>query len=178
MPPHKPWRLPAGRELCRRGKSTSVVISRHRLCGCAHCYGRDLARGHIINKGEAIGVIAAQSIGEPGTQLTMRTFHIGGAASRAAAESSIQVKNKGSIKLSNVKSVVNSSGKPVITSRRSELKLIDEFGRTKESYKVPYGAVLAKGDGEQVAGGETVANWYPHTMPVITEVSGLYALLT
>ncbi|MCG7044721.1 hypothetical protein, partial [Pseudomonas aeruginosa] len=89
---------------------------------CAHCYGRDLARGHIINKGEAIGVIAAQSIGEPGTQLTMRTFHIGGAASRAAAESSIQVKNKGSIKLSNVKSVVNSSGKLVITSRNTELK--------------------------------------------------------
>lgn len=82
------------------------------------------------------------------------------------------VKNKGSIKLSNVKSVVNSSGKLVITSRNTELKLIDEFGRTKESYKVPYGAVLAKGDGEQVAGGETVANWDPHTMPVITEVSG------
>ena len=102
-----------------------------------------VARGHIINKGEAIGVIAAQSIGEPGTQLTMRTFHIGGAASRAAAESSIQVKNKGSIKLSNVKSVVNSSGKLVITSRNTELKLIDEFGRTKESYKVPYGAVRA-----------------------------------
>ncbi len=102
----------------------------------------------------------------------MRTFHIGGAASRAAAESSIRVKNKGSIKLSNVKSVVNSSGKLVITSRNTELKLIDEFGRTKESYKVPYGAVMAKGDGEQVAGGETVANWDPHTMPVITEVSG------
>ena len=129
------------------------------------------ARGHIINKGEAIGVIAAQSIGEPGTQLTMRTFHIGGAASRAAAESSIR-ENKGSIKLSNAKSVVNSSGKLVITSRNTELKLIDEFGRTKESYKVPYGAVMAKGDGEQVAGGETVANWDPHTMPVITEVSG------
>ncbi len=80
--------------------------------------------------------------------------------------------NKGSIKLSNVKSVVNSSGKLVITSRNTELKLIDEFGRTKESYKVPYGAVMAKGDGEQVAGGETVANWDPHTMPVITEVSG------
>lgn len=82
------------------------------------------------------------------------------------------VKNKGSIKLSNAKSVVNSSGKLVITSRNTELKLIDEFGRTKESYKVPYGAVMAKGDGEQVAGGETVANWDPHTMPVITEVSG------
>ena len=139
---------------------------------CAKCYGRDLGRGTLVNAGESVGVIAAQSIGEPGTQLTMRTFHIGGAASRAAAESSIQVKNKGSIKLSNAKSVVNSSGKLVITSRNTELKLIDEFGRTKESYKVPYGAVMAKGDGEQVAGGETVANWDPHTMPVITEVSG------
>ena len=139
---------------------------------CAHCYGRDLARGHIINKGEAVGVIAAQSIGEPGTQLTMRTFHIGGAASRAAAESSIQVKNKGTIKLINAKSVTNSAGKLVITSRNVELNMIDEFGRTKESYKVPYGSVMAKGDGEQVNAGETVANWDPHTMPVITEVSG------
>ena len=139
---------------------------------CSKCYGANMATGEAVQVGEAVGIIAAQSIGEPGTQLTMRTFHIGGAASRAAAESSIQVKNKGSIKLSNVKSVVNSSGKLVITSRNTELKLIDEFGRTKESYKVPYGAVLAKGDGEQVAGGETVANWDPHTMPVITEVSG------
>ena len=153
-------------------KVRSVVSCDTDFGVCAHCYGRDLARGHLINKGEAIGVIAAQSIGEPGTQLTMRTFHIGGAASRAAAESSIQVKNKGSIRLSNAKSVVNSSGKLVITSRNTELKLIDEFGRTKESYKVPYGSVMAKGDGEQVAGGETVANWDPHTMPVITEVSG------
>lgn len=125
-----------------------------------------------MNKGEAIGVIAAQSIGEPGTQLTMRTFHIGGAASRAAAESSIRVKNKGNLKLSNAKFVVNSDGKLVITSRNTELKLIDEFGRTKESYKVPYGATLAKGDSAEVNGGETVANWDPHTMPVITEVSG------
>jgi DNA-directed RNA polymerase subunit beta' len=139
---------------------------------CANCYGRDLARGHIINKGEAIGVIAAQSIGEPGTQLTMRTFHIGGAASRAAAESSIQVKNTGTIKLSNHKHVSNSNGKLVITSRNTELKLIDEFGRTKESYKVPYGSVMGKGDGASVNGGETVANWDPHTMPVISEVSG------
>ncbi|XPE46118.1 hypothetical protein ACNKHO_25640 [Shigella flexneri] len=90
-------------------KVRSVVSCDTDFGVCAHCYGRDLARGHIINKGEAIGVIAAQSIGEPGTQLTMRTFHIGGAASRAAAESSIQVKNKGSIKLSNAKSVVNSA---------------------------------------------------------------------
>ncbi|MBC8654713.1 hypothetical protein GQR86_19530 [Providencia vermicola] len=115
---------------------------------------------------------AAQSIGEPGTQLTMRTFHIGGAASRAAAESSIQVRNTGTLKLVNAKYVTNSEGKLVITSRNTELRLIDEFGRTKESYKVPYGAHLTKGDGAAVTGGETVANWDPHTMPVVSEVSG------
>ncbi|MDH2899059.1 DNA-directed RNA polymerase subunit beta', partial [Rahnella variigena] len=153
-------------------KVRSVVSCETDFGVCANCYGRDLARGHIINKGEAIGVIAAQSIGEPGTQLTMRTFHIGGAASRAAAESSIQVKNTGTIKLSNHKHVSNSNGKLVITSRNTELKLIDEFGRTKESYKVPYGSVMGKGDGASVNGGETVANWDPHTMPVISEVSG------
>ncbi|AYB48443.1 DNA-directed RNA polymerase subunit beta' [Candidatus Williamhamiltonella defendens] len=153
-------------------KVRSVVSCETDFGVCAHCYGRDLARGHIINKGEAVGVIAAQSIGEPGTQLTMRTFHIGGAASRAAAESSIQVKSKGNLKLDNAKFVMNASGKLVITSRNTELKLLDDFGRTKESYRVPYGAVMAKGDGAEVTSGETVANWDPHTMPVITEVSG------
>ncbi len=154
-------------------KVRSVVTCNTDFGVCAKCYGRDLARGHIINKGEAIGVIAAQSIGEPGTQLTMRTFHIGGAASRAAAESSIQVRNKGTLKLFNAKFITNTAGKLVITSRNTELRLIDEFGRTKESYKVPYGAQLAKGDGEAVNGGETVANWDPHTMPVVSEVSGI-----
>ena len=154
-------------------KVRSVVTCDTDFGVCAKCYGRDLARGHIINKGEAIGVIAAQSIGEPGTQLTMRTFHIGGAASRAAAESSIQVRNKGTLKLINAKFITNTAGKLVITSRNTELRLIDEFGRTKESYKVPYGAQLSKGDGEAVNGGETVANWDPHTMPVVSEVSGI-----
>ncbi|HXK00551.1 MAG TPA: DNA-directed RNA polymerase subunit beta' [Buchnera sp. (in: enterobacteria)] len=139
---------------------------------CAYCYGRDLARGHLVNKGEAIGVIAAQSIGEPGTQLTMRTFHIGGAASRAAAASSIQVKNKGKIDLNNSKSVINSEGKIVITSRNVELRMIDELGRIQESYKVPYGAIMIKGHGENVNAGEIIAKWDPHTMPVITEVNG------
>lgn len=150
----------------------SVVSCETDFGVCANCYGRDLARGHLINKGEAIGVIAAQSIGEPGTQLTMRTFHIGGAASRAAAESRIQIKNKGILKLINVKFVLNAAGKLVITSRNTELKLIDEFGRTKESYKVPYGSIMDKGDGETVSSGETVANWDPHTMPIISEVNG------
>ncbi|QDF65528.1 DNA-directed RNA polymerase subunit beta' [Shewanella sp. SNU WT4] len=139
---------------------------------CANCYGRDLARGHIINHGEAIGVIAAQSIGEPGTQLTMRTFHIGGAASRASAENNVQVKNSGSLKLHNAKHVTNNEGKLVIVSRSSELAIIDELGREKERYKVPYGTVLEKLDDTSVNAGEIIANWDPHTHPIITEVAG------
>ncbi|WP_343188677.1 DNA-directed RNA polymerase subunit beta' [Buchnera aphidicola (Neophyllaphis varicolor)] len=153
-------------------KVRSVVNCETDFGICASCYGRDLARGKLVNKGEAIGVIAAQSIGEPGTQLTMRTFHIGGAASRAATESSIQIRNKGKIKLKNAKSVINSTGKIVITSRNVELKMIDDHGRTKESYKIPYGAIMSKGNGEIAYTGETIANWDPHTMPVITEVNG------
>ncbi len=139
---------------------------------CAQCYGRDLARGHLINQGEAIGVVAAQSIGEPGTQLTMRTFHIGGAASRASAENSVQVKNNGTLKLQNAKFVTNSENQLVITSRSSELTVIDELGREKERYKVPYGAVLSKKDGEDIKSGDVIANWDPHTHPIITEVAG------
>lgn len=139
---------------------------------CSYCYGRDLSRGNLVNKGEAIGVIAAQSIGEPGTQLTMRTFHIGGAASKIATESNIQVKNTGIINLNNSKSVTNSEGKIVITSRNVELRIIDEVGRIKESYKVPYGAVMDKFNGEKVNSGDIVSKWDPHTMPIITEVNG------
>ncbi|TWU63786.1 DNA-directed RNA polymerase subunit beta' [Shewanella algae] len=139
---------------------------------CAKCYGRDLARGHLINQGEAIGVVAAQSIGEPGTQLTMRTFHIGGAASRASAENNVQVKNAGNLKLHNAKFVKNSDGKLVIVSRSSELAIIDELGREKERYKVPYGTVLETLEGAEVNAGQTIANWDPHTHPIITEVAG------
>jgi DNA-directed RNA polymerase subunit beta'' (EC 2.7.7.6) len=153
-------------------KVRSVVTCETDFGCCANCYGRDLARGHLVNHGESVGVIAAQSIGEPGTQLTMRTFHIGGAASRAAAENNIQVKNKGSMHLHNAKSVTNSDGKLVITSRATEMTIVDEFGRTKESYKVPYGAMLGKQDAEAVEAGDVVANWDPHTMPIITEVEG------
>ncbi|MDH3000269.1 DNA-directed RNA polymerase subunit beta' [Chelonobacter oris] len=153
-------------------KVRSVVTCSTDFGVCAKCYGRDLARGHLINNGEAVGVIAAQSIGEPGTQLTMRTFHIGGAASRAASESSIQIKNNGSIRLANAKFVTNKDGKLVITSRNTELTVIDAFGRTKENYKVPYGAILSKNDGSEVNAGEIIANWDPHTMPVISEVEG------
>ncbi|WDR80539.1 DNA-directed RNA polymerase subunit beta' [Candidatus Purcelliella pentastirinorum] len=153
-------------------KVRSVVSCETNFGVCSYCYGRDLARGHIINKGEAIGVIAAQSIGEPGTQLTMRTFHIGGAASRAALSSNIQVKNNGKIKLINAKTVLNSDNMLVIISRNVELKMIDKFGRIKESYKVPYGAVIVKGDDEYANSGEIIANWDPHTMPIISEING------
>ncbi|MCU4677535.1 DNA-directed RNA polymerase subunit beta' [Catenovulum sp. 2E275] len=153
-------------------KVRSVITCNNDFGVCAQCYGRDLARGHVINQGESVGVIAAQSIGEPGTQLTMRTFHIGGAASRASAENSIQVKTDGSIKLARAKFVTNSDGKLVITSRSSELTVIDEQGRQKERYKIPYGAVMSKGDGDAVSGGEVIANWDPHTHPIITEVAG------
>ncbi|GAB6263848.1 DNA-directed RNA polymerase subunit beta' [Photobacterium sp. CCB-ST2H9] len=153
-------------------KVRSVVTCENDFGACRNCYGRDLARGHLVNQGEAVGVVAAQSIGEPGTQLTMRTFHIGGAASRAAAENSIQVKNKGSLKLHNAKFVTNNDGKLVITSRAAEMTVVDEFGRTKESYKLPYGSMLSKGDNDAVNAGEVVANWDPHTMPIITEVAG------
>ncbi|MCI2282887.1 DNA-directed RNA polymerase subunit beta' [Colwellia sp. MSW7] len=152
-------------------KVRSIITCKTDFGICANCYGRDLARGHMINQGEAIGVVAAQSIGEPGTQLTMRTFHIGGAASRASAENSVQVNNTGILKLQNAKFVTNSDKHIVITSRSSELTVIDDMGRVTENYKVPYGAVLSKNDGETVTG-DTIANWDPHTHPIITEVKG------
>ena len=139
---------------------------------CAACYGRDLARGHSVGNGEAVGVIAAQSIGEPGTQLTMRTFHIGGAASRAATVNSVEVKAKGAIKLHNIKTVSDKDGNLVAVSRSGEIGVIDEFGRERERYKVPYGAVISAADGAEVDGGQVVANWDPHTHPIVTEVAG------
>ncbi len=139
---------------------------------CAKCYGRDLARGHLVNIGEAVGVIAAQSIGEPGTQLTMRTFHIGGAASRATAVNNIQVKSKGIIKLQNLKNVKHASGNLIATSRSGELAVIDSHGRERERYKIPYGAVLSIEDASEIQPGQIVAQWDPHTHPIITEVAG------
>ncbi|MEB4590570.1 DNA-directed RNA polymerase subunit beta' [Candidatus Thiothrix sp. Deng01] len=150
----------------------SAITCETRYGVCAKCYGRDLARGHIVNKGEAVGVIAAQSIGEPGTQLTMRTFHIGGAASRAAAESSISVKSAGQVHLINVKTVRNKDGKLVAVSRSGELGVVDESGRDKERYKLPYGAILSVDQYAQVQAGQEVATWDPHTHPIISEVSG------
>ncbi len=150
----------------------SAITCEARYGVCAACYGRDLARGHRVNVGEAVGVIAAQSIGEPGTQLTMRTFHIGGAASRATAVNNVQPKNKGKLRLHNVKLVTNSDGKAISVSRSGELALVDEQGRERERYKIPYGAVLMIAEGQEINAGQTLAHWDPHTHPIITEVAG------
>ncbi|MFY0992742.1 DNA-directed RNA polymerase subunit beta' [Halomonas sp. C05BenzN] len=139
---------------------------------CSACYGRDLARGHQVNIGEAVGVIAAQSIGEPGTQLTMRTFHIGGAASRASAVDSVQVKHGGKVRLHNIKYVERSDGKLVVVSRSSALAVADDHGREREYYKLPYGAELSVRDGDAVEAGEAVAKWDPHTHPIVAEAEG------
>ena len=150
----------------------SVITCENHHGVCAKCYGRDLARGHLANHGESVGVIAAQSIGEPGTQLTMRTFHIGGAASRSAAASSIQVKSAGTARLHNIKTVTNKHDNLVAVSRSGELGVIDEHGRERERYKVPYGAVITVNDGDAIVAGQEVATWDPHTHPIITEVAG------
>ncbi|MFV1992543.1 MAG: DNA-directed RNA polymerase subunit beta' [Acidiferrobacterales bacterium] len=151
----------------------SPVTCATRFGVCAKCYGRDLGRGHLINMGEAVGVIAAQSIGEPGTQLTMRTFHIGGAASRAAAVSNIDVKTAGIVRLKTVKLVKHAGGHSVVVSRSGEVIVQDEFGRDRERYKVPYGAALSANDGDKVKAGDIIANWDPHTHPIITELDGI-----
>jgi DNA-directed RNA polymerase subunit beta' len=151
----------------------SPITCETRYGVCAQCYGRDLGRGHRINIGEAVGVIAAQSIGEPGTQLTMRTFHVGGAASRAAAANGVEVKSKGTIRLHNIKTVRHEKGHLVAVSRSGELGVVDEFGRERERYKIPYGATITVNDADVVSAGQAVANWDPHTHPVVTEVAGM-----
>ena len=153
-------------------KARSPITCTTKFGICAACYGRDLARGHIINKGEAVGVIAAQSIGEPGTQLTMRTFHIGGAASRATAIDSVEIKNSGTVRLHNMKTVEREDGALVLVSRSSAIAIADEFGRERELYKLPYGAVVTSKDGSKVESGQKIATWDPHTHPIITEVGG------
>ncbi|MEJ6649811.1 MAG: DNA-directed RNA polymerase subunit beta' [Burkholderiales bacterium] len=151
-------------------RSPITCETRHGIC--SQCYGRDLARGHRINSGEAVGVVAAQSIGEPGTQLTMRTFHIGGAASRASAADSVQVKTGGKVRLINIKVVERENGELVAVSRSGGLALADENGRERERYRLPYGAVIRVKEGSIVAAGDVVASWDPHTHPIITEVAG------
>lgn len=156
-----------------RVKVRSAITCETNYGICSLCYGRDLARGHMVNVGEAVGVVAAQSIGEPGTQLTMRTFHIGGAASRATAANNIQIKSDGVIRLRNLKTVEHHATKNLVAvSRSGELIVIDPKGGEREHYKVPYGASISVRDGDKVKAGQVIAQWDPHMHPIITEVGG------
>jgi DNA-directed RNA polymerase subunit beta' len=140
---------------------------------CAKCYGRDLGRGSLVNVGEAIGVIAAQSIGEPGTQLTMRTFHIGGAASRTAVQSHVEAKSAGTVRFTaTMRYLTNAKGEKIVISRSGEVLIADDNGRERERHKVPYGALLAVADGDTVRAGKQLASWDPHHRPIITEYAG------
>ena len=152
----------------------SVLTCRNRRGICALCYGRDLARGYQVNMGEAVGVIAAQSIGEPGTQLTMRTFHIGGAASRGKIEqSSLENRFEGRVKLENTKTVTKRDGTTVVMNRHGVLKIVDESGREKEQYNLVYGAYLKVKDGQKVERQTMLAEWDPYAIPILTEVPGV-----
>ena len=139
---------------------------------CAKCYGRDLARGHRVNIGEAVGVIAAQSIGEPGTQLTMRTFHVGGAANRGASNDGVDARAAGTARVHNLKTVRNKDGNLVAVSRSGEIGVVAADGRERERYKIPYGAVIIANDGDEVKAGQRLAKWDPHTHPIVTELAG------
>jgi len=141
---------------------------------CAKCYGRDLGRGQLANVGEAVGVIAAQSIGEPGTQLTMRTFHVGGAASRAAAASQVESKSAGVIRFTqNMRYVTNPKNEKVVIARSAEIIITDDYGRERERHKVPYGATMLVAEGQSVKAGLQLATWDPHTRPIVTEYAGV-----
>ncbi|MBW2689720.1 MAG: DNA-directed RNA polymerase subunit beta' [Deltaproteobacteria bacterium] len=153
-------------------KIRSVLTCQSRRGICAACYGRDLARGHVVNLGEAVGVIAAQSIGEPGTQLTMRTFHIGGTASRQAEQTALEARSEGSFKFINLSTAKNSEGFLVVMNRNAEVAVVDETGRERERYGVVYGAHLLVGEGEAVTKGMVLSEWDPFTMPILSEASG------
>jgi DNA-directed RNA polymerase subunit beta' len=153
-------------------KIRSVLTCQSRRGICAKCYGRDLARGHLVNLGEAVGVIAAQSIGEPGTQLTMRTFHIGGTASRHAEQTSLEARNEGKVSFLNINSVSNADGHFIVMNRNGELAIIDETGREREKYSIVYGAKIKVTPGQTVKPGDSLAEWDPYTMPILTEVTG------
>jgi DNA-directed RNA polymerase subunit beta' len=161
-----------------RIKIRSVLTCQSRRGVCVMCYGRDLARGHMVNHGEAIGVIAAQSIGEPGTQLTMRTFHIGGTASRRAEQTTLEARNEGFIKFISLNTVSNKDGDLVVMNRNGEIAIVDypegEKGRERERerYPVVYGAKFKKKDGAKIKAGELIAEWDPYTIPILTEVTG------
>ena len=153
-------------------KVRSTITCEAKQGVCAKCYGRDLARGHLVNHGEAVGVIAAQSIGEPGTQLTMRTFHIGGAASQVSVANNVQVRSKGTLRLHNLKFVENKKGHLVAVSRSGVIAVADEHDRERERYKIPYGAILSVREGDKLDAGQIIATWDPHTHPIVSEVAG------
>ncbi len=153
-------------------KIRSVLTCDTRIGVCGHCYGRDLARGTPVNVGEAVGVIAAQSIGEPGTQLTMRTFHIGGAAQRGAEQSNIEASHDGTVNVRNRNVVTNSQGAPIIMSRNCEIVITDAAKRERARFRVPYGARLLSDEGAAVTRGQKLAEWDPYTLPIITERAG------
>ncbi len=153
-------------------KIRSVLTCESPVGVCGHCYGRDLARGTTVNAGEAVGVIAAQSIGEPGTQLTMRTFHIGGAAQRGAEQSSVEASHDGTVTVRNRNVVLNGQNVPVVMSRNCEMLLLDDKGRERARFRVPYGARLLADDGMQATRGQKLAEWDPYTLPIITERAG------
>lgn len=153
-------------------KIRSVLTCRSKRGVCVKCYGRDLARGQMVSIGEAVGIIAAQSIGEPGTQLTMRTFHIGGTASRRAEQTTLQPRNDGRVKFINLSTVRNKGGDWVVMNRNGELALVDETGRERERYPIIYGAKIKVGNGQLVKGGDLIAEWDPYTIPILTEGSG------
>jgi DNA-directed RNA polymerase subunit beta' len=150
----------------------SVLTCMARRGVCKKCYGRDLAHGHEVNIGEAVGIIAAQSIGEPGTQLTMRTFHIGGTASKRVEQSTIQPRNKGEVKFLNLKTVTNAEGDHVVMNRNGEMGILGKGGREVERYPIIYGAILKVRDGDRVEQGQVLAEWDPFTIPIMTEIAG------
>ena len=156
-------------EVCVRTPLTCDV--RYGLC--AKCYGRDLGRGVLVNTGESVGIIAAQSIGEPGTQLTMRTFHIGGAASRAAVASSVEAKSNGIARFTaTMRYITNAKGELIVISRSGEVMITDDNGRERERHKIPYGATLNVHDGQSLTAGSQLATWDPLTRPIISEYAG------
>ncbi|HEX6978578.1 MAG TPA: DNA-directed RNA polymerase subunit beta', partial [Alphaproteobacteria bacterium] len=154
-------------------KIRSVLTCQSKNGVCAKCYGRDLARGTLVNVGEAVGIIAAQSIGEPGTQLTMRTFHIGGAVQRGAEQSSIEAAYDAKVSVRNRNVVLNSQNIPIVMGRNTEVVLVDENGRERARHRVPYGAKLLADEGAQVKKGQKLAEWDPYTLPIITEKEGI-----
>jgi len=156
-----------------RIKIRSVLTCRTRGGVCSLCYGRDLARGELVNVGEAIGVISAQSIGEPGTQLTMRTFHIGGAASGQAEQSQLESRNGGIVKFNNMRTLTRSDGSLVLMNRNGEIQIFDKNGRERERYAAIYGSTILVTDGQEVDAGQVMARWDPWSIPFLAEVGGI-----